>query len=218
MTREGQKQDQGWSPAVRHKLQELAELISEERFGEAGIPLEFSFSEIEEIGHQVGQLAAGTIDQALQQQHAEHLSETVPCPGCGRRCQVKRHERGIQTRDGTVELDEPACYCPHCERDFFPQRSLLGLDGRAYSPAVLERIVAAGGLAKSFSVAAKLLKLIGEIDVSSRHVDNLTVLVGEELATERDQQTTAYFDQPLPRQPTRVEPSPPLACVEIEES
>lgn len=99
---------------------------------------------------------------------------------------------------------------------FFPQRPLLGLDGRAYSPAVLERIVAAGGLAKSFRIAAKLLKLLGEIDVTSRHVDNLTVLVGEELAAKRDEQAAAYLHRPLPRQPTRVEPSPPLACVEVD--
>ena len=99
---------------------------------------------------------------------------------------------------------------------FFPQRPLLKLDGRAYSPAVLERIVAVGGLAKSFEVAAKLLELIGEIEVSSRQINNLTVLVGEELAAQRDQLAAAYRDQPLPRQPTRVAPTPPLACVEVD--
>ncbi len=99
---------------------------------------------------------------------------------------------------------------------FFPQRPLLRLDGRAYSPLVLERIVSAGGLAKSFVVAAKLLKLVGEIEVSSRQVNNLTVLVGQELARQRDRQTVAYADQPLPRTATRVEPVPPLACVEVD--
>lgn len=99
---------------------------------------------------------------------------------------------------------------------FFPQRPLLKLDGRAYSPLVLERIVSAGGLAKSFVVAAKLLKLVGEIDVSSRQVNNLTVVVGEELARQRDWQTAAYADQPLPRTVARVEPIPQLACVEVD--
>jgi len=93
---------------------------------------------------------------------------------------------------------------------------LLRLDGRAYSPAVLERIVSAGGLAKSFAVVAKLLKLIGEIDVSSRQVNHLTVLVGAELATQRDQQTEAYASQPLPRTPTCVASTPQLACVEVD--
>jgi hypothetical protein len=123
MTKEGCRADQGWSRAVRRKLQELADLIAEERFGEEGIPKEIAFSEIEEIGHQVGRLAAGTVDQTLQRQHAEHLTATASCPGCGRECEVKRRERPLQTRDGTVAFDEPVGYCSSCERDFFPSAS-----------------------------------------------------------------------------------------------
>jgi hypothetical protein len=99
---------------------------------------------------------------------------------------------------------------------FFPQRPLLKLDGRGYSRVVLERIVVAGGLSKSFTVAAELLRRIGEIDVSSRQVNNLTVLVGEELAARRDRQAEAYAARPLPRVATRVAPVPQLACVEVD--
>lgn len=99
---------------------------------------------------------------------------------------------------------------------FSPQRPLLKLDGRAYSRLVLERIVVAGGLAKSFANARELLHRIGEIDISSRQVNNLTVLVGEELATERDRQAAAYAARPLPRAVTRVAPVPQLACVEVD--
>ena len=123
MPREGRVANQGWSSAVRQKLQELAELVSQERFGEAGIPREFTFSEIEEIGHQVGRLAAGTIDQILQLRHAGHLAEVEPCPECGRGCEIERRERELQTRDGTVALDEPVGHCHACERDFFPSAS-----------------------------------------------------------------------------------------------
>lgn len=123
MTKEGRVTDQGWSSAVRRKLQELAELVSQERFGEAGIPREFTFSEIEEIGHEVGRLAAGTIDQALQLRHAEHLAEAASCPTCGRDCPIERRQRGLATRDGTVTLNEPVCHCRACERDFFPSAS-----------------------------------------------------------------------------------------------
>jgi hypothetical protein len=42
-------------------------------------------------------------------------------------------------------------------------------------------------------------------------VNNLTILVGEELAARRDRQTPAYADQPLPRAVTRVAPLPQLA-------
>lgn len=99
---------------------------------------------------------------------------------------------------------------------FFPQRPWLKLDGRAYSRLVLERIVVVGGLAKSFDVASELLQRIGEINVSGRQVNNLTVLVGQELVTERGRQTAAYAERPLPRVVTRVEPNPQLACVEVD--
>jgi hypothetical protein len=125
MTKEGRSADQGWSVAVRQKLQELAELVSQERFGEAGIPREITFSEIEAIGHQVGRLAAGTIDQTLQFRHAKHLAEAEPCPQCGRDCEVEWRKREMQTGDGPVTLEEPVCECIACERDFFPSASAV---------------------------------------------------------------------------------------------
>jgi len=128
MTKEGHSVDQaanpGGSPAVRQKLQELAELISLEQFGEEGIPKEITFSEIEEIGHQVGQLAAGAMDQSLPLWHAKHLAAMEPCPQCGEDCQVQQRQRSLQTRDGTVTLDEPVCHCSRCARDFFPSASV----------------------------------------------------------------------------------------------
>jgi len=109
---------------VRQKLQEVAELVAQEQFGEEGIPKKITFSEIEEIGHQVGQLAAGTVDQTLQLRHAEHLGDVESCPGCGRVCAVQQRQRSLQTRDGTVDFNEPVCHCHNCERDFFSSASL----------------------------------------------------------------------------------------------
>ena len=67
--------------------------MAQEQFGEEGIPKEITFSEIEEIGHQVGQLAAGTVDQTLQVRHAEHLGDVESRPGCGRVCAVQQRQR-----------------------------------------------------------------------------------------------------------------------------
>ena len=69
---------------------------------------------------------------------------------------------------------------------FFPQRPVLQLNGRAYSPCVVERVVAAAGLAKSYQSASKLLSLLTDIQISKRQINNLTVLIGE--ALQQDQQ------------------------------
>ncbi len=109
-----------WSPAVRNKMRELAELVSREKYGEEGPPLELTWAEIEEVGHEVGRLTATEVDQTLQREHAEHFDQPHPCPTCGRVCSTSVKHRDLQTRDGTADLAEPACSCPACERAFFP--------------------------------------------------------------------------------------------------
>ena len=61
-----------------------------------------------------------------------------------------------------------------------------------------------------------MLEELGGISISSRHLNNLTVKVGTELAEDRDARTAAYFNQPLPRTPRRPEVPIALAAVSID--
>ena len=72
------------------------------------------------------------------------------------------------------------------------------------------------GSVASYATAAKVLEVVGELSISSRQVNKLTHQIGGELQVARDEQTQAYHDQPLPRTPRCVEPSPQLACVEVD--
>ncbi len=81
---------------------------------------------------------------------------------------------------------------------------------------MVERVVSAGGLAKSYAAAANLLQLLADLGISKRHVNNLTVQVGRELEAERDTKTAAYQNRPLTAAPHRVEPAPQLACVQVD--
>jgi len=120
MSKDARNGKQTWSPVVAEKVKELAELIRMERFGGEGVPEEFTFSQIEEIGHQVGQMAAAEVDRTLVDNHRQHFVGEHPCPGCGRLCMCRVAERDLATRDGPVALPEAACYCPDCRRAFFP--------------------------------------------------------------------------------------------------
>ena len=101
-------------------MQELAALVAQERFGPEGVPKDITFSEIEEIGHQAGQMIAAQVDRELAGGHREHFPGQQPCPQCGQPCASKLSERALRTRDGTMELPESVCYCPNCRRSFFP--------------------------------------------------------------------------------------------------
>jgi len=78
---------------------------------------------------------------------------------------------------------------------------------------VLEQIITAGAAVKSYESAAMLLETLAEVDVSPRHVNNLTTMVGQELAEATQHQTRSYQEQPLPRNPT--EPTTPIALANV---
>ena len=92
----------------------------------------------------------------------------------------------------------------------------LKIDGRSYSPKVLETAMFCAARDPAYQLAAETLQETAEIQISARHLRNLAVKIGGELESARDAKTEAYFQQPLPRKPTT--PSTPigLACVSVD--
>lgn len=72
------------------------------------------------------------------------------------------------------------------------------------------------GTHPAFHLASKALQKVGDIEISGRHLGNLSESIGKELADERDAKTEAYFDQMLPR--VLTDPSTPihLAAVSVD--
>jgi len=121
MSKEARNKQPVVSSAVAEKIMELAELIARDQFGPQGVPIDITFAEIEEIGHQAGRIVAAEVDQKLTADHQEHfIDEHQPCPKCERMCPAQPYDRKIKTRDGTMVLSETVCDCPDCRRSFFP--------------------------------------------------------------------------------------------------
>lgn len=74
------------------------------------------------------------------------------------------------------------------------------------------RIVEANAQVKSHEVAAKVLRSIGDIDISSRHVNYLCEEIGDEQATQRDQATEDYVHHR--RQPPQE--APEIAAIGLD--
>jgi hypothetical protein len=92
----------------------------------------------------------------------------------------------------------------------------LQLDGHAYSPTILHRILHMAGVVSSFDVAQVALKVVGEISISDRQINELSVEVGRQLQQDRDQRTRAYREQDLPRQASEIQPQVDLAAVFVD--
>lgn len=107
---------------AKEKFEDCVAAMAAWGFGPDGPPIETSFAEIEEFGHEVGKMLARALDERLTHQHAAHFQEAAACPGCEATCPVAEdpNTRDVQTTDGDVPLHEPLCHCPACKRDFFP--------------------------------------------------------------------------------------------------
>ena len=106
----------------------------------------------------------------------------------------------------------PFATVPTVAGTFSPQRPILRLDGHGYSPALLQKIVTAGGRLHSFADAAFALGLCG-LSISARHVQQLTHEAGTDLARARDEQAHKRRRRALP---PRVATTPEVVAVEVD--
>ena len=108
---------------LQNLLGGLAKELNRRIYGEGGIPWGTKFADIEELAVQIGQeISRGMIEQGVGRQAADVPPEAESCSGCG--VSVKptnaSEPRGVQTRVGTAQWNEPKRYCPKCRAAFFP--------------------------------------------------------------------------------------------------
>ena len=118
------------SPQARQKFDELVTVLAEERYGPDGPPIDTTFAEMEQFGHQAGRMVGRAIDARLAAQQADEHFQEASCPTCGACGESDAAEnkktRPLQTQDGKIPLAEPAFHCPRCHRDFFPSAERIG--------------------------------------------------------------------------------------------
>lgn len=206
------------SDEAQKEFDECVAALTAMRYPDGRPPKETTFAKIEAFGHEVGRMLGRAVDQQLTADHASHFLGSSICPTCQSCCDQKpdKTDRQLQTADGQVPISEPTCHCSVCDRDFFPQRIPLGIDGRSYSPSVLEKIMYCAGTLPAYQLASQALSKVGEISITGRHIGNLAERVGQELCESRDARTDEYFNRMLPRIST--EPNSPirLATVSVD--
>jgi len=85
------------------------------------------------------------------------------------------------------------------------------------SPVVLRKMVYAGSHARSFQQASQDLKEEAELDISDQRIMRATKRIGQERVAQREAQTSAWAELPLPQQQrSPSEQVPQLACVEMD--
>jgi hypothetical protein len=112
-----------------------------------------------------------------------------------------------------LNTTNPSATVPAVAGIFFPQRLLLKLDGHAYSPAILLKMVEIAAHIKAFDVAARLLQRTAEFSISGRHLNRIVTQIGTEMADARDRRTEDYVHH---RRRPLAEPAPPKVAVGVD--
>jgi hypothetical protein len=111
---------------LQFRLQVLAKDLNRRIYGERGTPWGTKFVDIEELAVQIGQeISRSMIEQAVGRQADDIPSEAETSSGCGGLVHsIDATElRGVTTRVGTAQWNEPKCYCPKCRAAFCPSVS-----------------------------------------------------------------------------------------------
>lgn len=122
----------------------------------------------------------------------------LPC-SCGQQAHYRElRSKPVLTALGEVNVSRPYYLCPHCHHGQFPVDAELDVENTALSPGV-RRMLAAVGQQAPFDQGRQQMKLLAELEVTTKAVERTAEAVGEDIAG-REQETiqgTLQLDLPI---------------------
>jgi hypothetical protein len=120
---------------------------------------------------------------------------TVLC-GCGQQARYRElRSKPVLTAVGKVEVSRPYYLCPHCHAGQFPADVELDIENTGFSPGV-RRMQAVVGQEAPFDHGRQQMKLLADLEVTTKAVERTAEAIGEHVAT-REQQEIGRLDLPI---------------------
>lgn len=149
-----------------------------------------------EVLRRIYQWTLGTSlrEHPLAQPGLEHR-----CPKCGGRLRIarKQQHRKIASRLGPISYNRDYLRCDRCGITGAALDWELGLADQAISVGLLKRVCHAAVVCRSFEDAHEILKEHALVDMSAKHVRELTENEGRRVAQARDAEAAAYAEHRL---------------------
>lgn len=149
-----------------------------------------------EVLRQIYQWTLGTSlqEHPLAQPGLEHR-----CPKCGGRLRIARRQqhRKIAGRLGPISYNRDYLRCDRCGITGAALDWELGLADQAISVGLLKRVCHAGVACRSFGDAHEILQEHTMVEMSAKHVRELTENEGRRVAQARDEEARAYAEHRL---------------------
>jgi hypothetical protein len=143
--------------------------------------------------------AGATVLTKLLQFPAPSADQRIIACSCGHSAHYRElRSKPVQTVVGKVEVSRPYYLCPHCHAGQFPADVELDIENREFSPGV-RRMQAIVGQEAPFDHGRQQMKLLADLEVTTKAVERTAEAIGEDIAAgEREQMRRAVqLDLPI---------------------
>jgi hypothetical protein len=121
----------------------------------------------------------------------------APC-GCGHSAHYRElRSKPVLTVMGKVEVSRPYYLCPHCHTGQFPADIELDIENTEFSPGV-RRMQAVVGQEVPFDHGRQQMKLLADLEVTTKAVERTAEAIGENIAAREQEQIQRAVQLDLP--------------------
>ena len=159
--------------------------------------------------HQAG---AAALTKLLQFPIPDAGQRSIAC-ACGRQARYQElRSKPVLTAVGKAEVSRPYYLCAHCHAGQFPADAELDIENTEFSPGV-RRMQAVVGQAAPFGHGRQQMKLLADLEVTTKSVERTAEAIGENVAArEREEiQRAMQLDLPI-----RVGETIPILHVQMD--
>lgn len=140
---------------------------------------------------------AATLSRLLQFTAPAANQRTLPCP-CGHQTHYRElRTKTILTAVGQAELSRPYYLCSHCHSGQFPADIELDVENTELSPGV-RRMLATVGQAAPFDHGRQQMKLLADLEVTTKAVERTAEAIGEDIAAREQTEIQRAMQLDLP--------------------
>jgi hypothetical protein len=144
--------------------------------------------------HRVGAVA---LTELLQFAVPGADQRTTPC-SCGHSAPYRElRSKPVLTAVGKVEISRPYYLCPHCHTGQFPADVELDIENTEFSPGV-RRMQALVGQEAPFDHGRQQMKLLADLDVTTKAVERTAEAIGEDIAAREQEEIQRAMQLDLP--------------------
>jgi hypothetical protein len=140
---------------------------------------------------------AAALSELLQFEAPVAEQRSIPC-SCGQQAHYQElRSKPVLTAVGRVEVSRPYYLCPQCHRGQFPADNELDIENTEFSPGV-RRMLATVGQAAPFDHGRRQMKLLADLQVTTKSVERTAEAVGADIAARAQQEIERAMQLDLP--------------------